>query len=290
MARGLMGLVVLGLALGGAAAGPDIPRYKIVAYEPKPGDTISAHADPAGDYCMWPNVAAAWAAAGYTGGVVWTPGTTEPPVGQRLLGQDGPGYWYNTYEWGGGGSWIAIDPSGYRRPNQLPPLFWMPVYEPGTEPPAPLTVQSIEPANVGPTNADSLTFAVTFSDDVTGFDAGDVVIVPTGPTWSEVQVTGGPRVYDVTVLGIAGDGVFRLTVDTAGGITSASGPLTPSPLTVTAQMGDEPTTGVHIDAIAGQQLIDILKRSFTTFQIMDFMDRSPYDEPDTGAPEPKAGP
>ena len=43
--------------------------------------------------------------------------------------------------------------------------------------------------------------------------------------------------------------------------------------------------GVHIDAIAGQQLIDILKRSFTTVQIQDFMDASPYNEPDTGAPE-----
>lgn len=44
--------------------------------------------------------------------------------------------------------------------------------------------------------------------------------------------------------------------------------------------------GVHIDNIAGQQIIDILKRSFTTSQIQDFMDASPFDEPDTGAPEP----
>ena len=47
--------------------------------------------------------------------------------------------------------------------------------------------------------------------------------------------------------------------------------------------------GVHIDNIAGQQLIDILKRSFTTSQIQDFMDASPYDEPDTGAPEGPMG-
>ena len=43
--------------------------------------------------------------------------------------------------------------------------------------------------------------------------------------------------------------------------------------------------GVHIDDVAGQQLIDILKRSFTTARIQDFIDASPYDEPDTGAPE-----
>lgn len=43
--------------------------------------------------------------------------------------------------------------------------------------------------------------------------------------------------------------------------------------------------GVHIDDVAGQQLVDILKRSFTTKQLQDFMDASPYNEPDTGAPE-----
>lgn len=43
--------------------------------------------------------------------------------------------------------------------------------------------------------------------------------------------------------------------------------------------------GVHLDDVAGQQLIDILKRSFTTKQIQDFMDASPYNEPDTGAPQ-----
>ena len=53
-----------------------------------------------------------------------------------------------------------------------------------------------------------------------------------------------------------------------------------------AQQPAQPGDGVHIDVIAGQQLVDILKRSFTTQEIMDKMDRSPYDEPDTGAPEP----
>lgn len=46
--------------------------------------------------------------------------------------------------------------------------------------------------------------------------------------------------------------------------------------------------GIHIDDIAGQQLVDILKRSFTTARIQDFLDASPYDEPDTGAPEPQS--
>lgn len=44
--------------------------------------------------------------------------------------------------------------------------------------------------------------------------------------------------------------------------------------------------GVHMDATQGQWMIDDLKRSFTTTQIQDMIDASPYDEPDTGAPEP----
>lgn len=44
--------------------------------------------------------------------------------------------------------------------------------------------------------------------------------------------------------------------------------------------------GVHMDAAQGQWMVDDLKRSFTTTQIMDMIDTSPYDEPDTGAPEP----
>jgi hypothetical protein len=45
--------------------------------------------------------------------------------------------------------------------------------------------------------------------------------------------------------------------------------------------------GVHMDNTQGQWMVDDLKRSFTTSQIQDFIDASPYDEPDTGAPEPQ---
>lgn len=53
---------------------------------------------------------------------------------------------------------------------------------------------------------------------------------------------------------------------------------------VTPPSTPAPGDGVHIDAIAGQQLVDILKRSFTTARIQDLIDASPYDEPDVGAP------
>jgi len=62
-------------------------------------------------------------------------------------------------------------------------------------------------------------------------------------------------------------------------------------LTYTAPPAVAPTgkAGVHMDAVQGQWMVDDLKRSFTTAQIMDMLDSSPYDEPDTGAPEPSAG-
>lgn len=47
----------------------------------------------------------------------------------------------------------------------------------------------------------------------------------------------------------------------------------------------QPKPGIHMDAIQGQWMVDDLKRSFTTAQIQDFIDASPFDEPDTGAPE-----
>ena len=69
---------------------------------------------------------------------------------------------------------------------------------------------------------------------------------------------------------------------------STTDALAEAKLAAEAHAVDTPTPakqGVHIDNIAGQQLIDILKRSFTTAQIQDFIDASPFDEPDTGAPE-----
>jgi hypothetical protein len=54
----------------------------------------------------------------------------------------------------------------------------------------------------------------------------------------------------------------------------------------TAPIGNQ---GVHMNATQGQWMVDDLKRSFTTAQIQDMLDASPYDEPDTGAPEAGAG-
>ena len=50
-----------------------------------------------------------------------------------------------------------------------------------------------------PTNADSLTFEVTFDEDVTGVDVLDFLV--TGTTASISSITGGPAAWDVTISG-----------------------------------------------------------------------------------------
>lgn len=60
----------------------------------------------------------------------------------------------------------------------------------------------------------------------------------------------------------------------------------PGPIETVPPITEYPADGVHLDAVAGQQLIDILKRSFTVNEINRMMEASPYDEPDQGAPEP----
>lgn len=60
------------------------------------------------------------------------------------------------------------------------------------------------------------------------------------------------------------------------GLNGAAGPVLPPVAPGKA--------GIHMDNFQGQAMVDDLRRSFTWEQIMTFGDRSPYDEPDTGAP------
>ena len=46
--------------------------------------------------------------------------------------------------------------------------------------------------------------------------------------------------------------------------------------------------GVHMDEDTARRLVDMLRRSFPWSRVQDFADESPYDEPDTGAPEPQS--
>ncbi len=79
-----------------------------------------------------------------------------------------------------------------------------------------------------PTNGNSVTFSVHFSEDVQGFDAdADLNIVQTGNvTRGAASVTGGPQDYAVVVSAVAGDGTMTLAVNTASDVRDpAANPL-----------------------------------------------------------------
>ena len=76
---------------------------------------------------------------------------------------------------------------------------------------APTVISSVR-NNVNLTNAASINFTVTFSEPMTGLDAGDFVLTKNGSLNGDsvVNVGGGPTVYTVTVNTGAGDGDLRL--------------------------------------------------------------------------------
>ena len=101
-------------------------------------------------------------------------------------------------------------------------------YEFGDEPPA---VASIDRASPNPSSAASVNFTVTFSEPVTGVDAGDFVLTTTGVTGASItDVSGSGSTYTVTVNTGTGDGTIRLDVvdddsihDTGGNALGGTG-------------------------------------------------------------------
>jgi hypothetical protein len=96
------------------------------------------------------------------------------------------------------------------------------------------TISSITRANVNPTNASSVDFSVTFSEEVLGLDAGDFVLTKTGTINGEsvIGVSGGPVIYTVSVSTGTGSGDLRLDVPAGATVTNSSGnPLAGLPFT-----------------------------------------------------------
>lgn len=97
------------------------------------------------------------------------------------------------------------------------------------------TVNAITPGTAGPTNADSVSFTVTFSEAVQNFNnASDVAITHGGTASSGVTITGGPTTYTVTVNNITGDGSFILAVNTASDVQDLAGNALASSITSTS--------------------------------------------------------
>jgi hypothetical protein len=88
------------------------------------------------------------------------------------------------------------------------------------------TVVSIVPATVGPTNAATVNFTVTFDAPVANFDAAaDLVVNHAGTSNGGATISGGPTVYSVDVTGLAGTGSFTLAVSTSSGVADLAGNL-----------------------------------------------------------------
>jgi len=89
----------------------------------------------------------------------------------------------------------------------------------------PPTVLAITRADPNPTSAASVAFSVTFSEVVTGVDAGDFTLVTTGSIGgaSVTGVSGTGSVYTVTVNTGTGSGTLRLDVPATATITDLVG-------------------------------------------------------------------
>jgi hypothetical protein len=136
---------------------------------------------------------------------------------------------------------------------------------PTTEPPVDETytldnifpsVNSILRANPNPTSASSVGFTVTFTESVTGVDAGDFALTTTGVTGAAIaNVSGSGAVYMVTVNTGSGDGTIRLDVvdddsikdgsnNALGGSGTGNGNYTSGQIYTILQGGAD-TTGVY---------------------------------------------
>lgn len=78
---------------------------------------------------------------------------------------------------------------------------------------------AIVPDVTSPTNADTIVYTITFSEDVLKFnDAADLVITHTGTADTGVAIAGGPAIYTATLSGVSGDGTIEVSVNTASDI------------------------------------------------------------------------
>ena len=124
------------------------------------------------------------------------------------------------------------------------------------------TVQSIDRADGNPTNAGSVSWTVTFSENVTGVDAADFDLVPSGlgGTPAITNVTGNNATYTVTASTGSGSGSLGLDLDDDDSIQDA----------VTNKLGG---TGADNGDFSGQ--VYTIDRTAPTVQSIDRADGNP---------------
>ena len=92
-------------------------------------------------------------------------------------------------------------------------------------------VQSIALADTDPTNAETVSFTVTFSEDVTGFGGGDISLVKTGTMGDLFSITpSGANVYAISVINVSGDGTLGLNIIDYNSIVDGAGNMLGGPV------------------------------------------------------------
>ena len=115
------------------------------------------------------------------------------------------------------------------------------------------TVASVVPVGTSPTQAATVNYIVTFSEAVSGIDAGDFTLTTTGgivPGTISVNATSGTT-FTVTVDTGSGDGTIRLDVLDSGSVRDAAGnPLAAGFTSADAFTIDRaaPTVAITLDA------------------------------------------
>ncbi len=114
------------------------------------------------------------------------------------------------------------------------------------------TVTTVTPETGSPTNADTLSFTVTFSEEVENLNAAaDLVITKdAGVSYISVQVTdSGDHInYTVDVLGVSGDGDITLAVSTGSDVADLAGNALASSVTSSAVTVDNTPPTLSIGA------------------------------------------
>jgi hypothetical protein len=89
----------------------------------------------------------------------------------------------------------------------------------------PPTISSITALSANPTNAASVQFQVSFSEDVTGLTSGNFTLMRTGGLTggSVTSISGGGAAWTVTVSTGSGSGTLGLNLTSAAGITDLAG-------------------------------------------------------------------
>ncbi len=117
------------------------------------------------------------------------------------------------------------------------------------------TADTITPTTTSPTNGTTVSFLVSFNEDVQNFDTdADLVVTETGSvTHTGVSITGGGQDYSVDVTGVSGNGTMALTVNTSSDVQDDAGNALSSSVTSSAVIIDSAGVfnTIYLDFILG---------------------------------------